>query len=363
MEEKTKKTSKGKRAAAVICALLFIALLFAAFVFRGLIWSLFTVKSDAENGIYVIDFRDDYKLDELLEQGGVKTQDELAKYIIKVLLKGLPVPIAYEVPELGCSTFNASTPTDGYVFSRNFDNQVTDLAVVKTAPKDGYRSVSVVDLSFLGYTETFTPEKLFDRVLAMGAPYFPMDGINEKGFAVGVLQIMAPPTDQNTDKPDVDTTVAIRMLLDRAATVDEAIELLSGVDMHASAGGCFHFHLSDASGNSAVVSYSENEMIITRKTGSFICATNFYLHSVPFEYDVQGKDRYDKLTETLTQKNGVLSLEEARDLLQSVSIISTEPDEVGRVYSTQWSSVYDLTNPSLTLSPDRHYDKVFTFAP
>ena len=221
----------------IICCVLAIILCVGIVLFGRLGVTLLTVKSDEDLGIYYINYREDYKLQPLLDAGGVKTQDELARYLIRILLKGLPVKIDYDVPALACSTFFAKTPEGGFLLGRNLDNQETDLAVVKTAPKDGYRSVSVVNLSFLGYDKTHTPAKLKDRIVAMGAPYFPLDGVNEKGFAVGVLQLQAPPTDQNTDKVDVDTTLAIRVLLDMAATVEEAVALLRQYDMHASAGG------------------------------------------------------------------------------------------------------------------------------
>ena len=358
-----KKKKVLRRVLLAVCLVLVLGVGAGLFVFRGLIYSLLHVESHPDTGVYVIDYREDYKLDALLEEGGVKTQDELAKYIIRVLLKGLPIPIDYDVPELACSTFYASTPTGGYVFGRNLDNQNTDLAVVKTAPENGYRSVSVVNLSFLGYSAEHTPEKLFDRIVAMGAPYFPLDGVNEKGLAVGVLQLQAPPTDQNTDKVDVDTTLAIRVLLDKAADVPEAIALLQGFDMHASAGGCYHLQLADAAGNSVVVSYVNDEMVITEQTEAYLCATNFYLHDVPFDYEAQGQDRYDGMVETLNEKGGVLTPEEGMALLGKVALTGTEPDEQGRVYSTQWSSVYDLSAPSLTLCPDRNYEAVYTFTP
>ena len=90
----------------------------------------------------------------------------------------------------------------------------TDLAVVRTNPKDGYSSVSVVNLSFLGYNENYTPDKLLDRINTLATAYFPLDGVNEKGLAVGVLQLQAPVTAQDNGKPDLGTTVAIRAMLD-----------------------------------------------------------------------------------------------------------------------------------------------------
>lgn len=346
----------------VIAACVVVVIVAALAVFSGEIRTILGVSPDTENGIYNIEYAADYKLDQLLEEGGVNNEDELAQYILRIMLKGLPINIEYSVPELACSTFIAKTPEDGYIFGRNLDNQVTDLAVVKTAPKDGYKSVSVVNLSFLGYNETYTPEKIFDRIVTLGAPYFPLDGVNEKGLAVGVLQLQAPPTNQQTDKVDIGTTLAIRILLDKAATVDEAVEMLKKYDMHASANGCFHIQIADASGASVVVSYVNDEMVVTEKEGNYQAATNFYLHEVPFEYEKQGEDRYEILVTTLAESNGVLTAEEGMDLLNAASIISTEPDEEGRVYSTQWSAIYDLTNAELILCADRNYEKCYTYS-
>ena len=347
----------------IACVLLAIVICVAAIMYGRLGVTLLGVKCDEARGVYIIDYKEDYKLQQLLDEGGVSTQQELAEYLIRILLKGLPIPIDYDVPSLACSTFAATTPDGQYILGRNLDNQETDLAVVKTAPKDGYRSVSVVNLSFLGYTKEHTPAKLKDRIVAMGAPYFPLDGINEKGLAVGVLQIFAEPTDQKTEKVDVDTTLAIRIMLDKAATVDEAIELLRQYDMHASAGGCYHFQIADATGRSVVVEYVRDELVVVERENGFLAATNFYLSDVPFEYDPQGMDRYDAMKETLIEKNNVLTPEEGMALLLKVALTGTAPDEQGRSYSTQWSSIYNLSEPSLTLCADRNGDEVYRFSP
>lgn len=357
--------NKKKIAKRIVLVLLAVTVI-AAGVLGGMFINegktLLGMKADVEKGVYEVNYTADYKLDELLEQGGAETEDQLVQYIIKTMLKGLPINVEYEVPRLACSTFIAENPAGGYIFGRNLDNQQTDLAVIKTSPKDAYSSVSVVNLSFLGYNETYKPLKLFDKINILAVPYFPLDGVNEKGLAVGVLQLQAPPTQQDNGKTDVDTTLAIRVLLDKAATVDEAVELLGSFDMHASANGCYHLQIADASGKSVVVSYVDGEMIVTEKEGNYQCATNFYLHDVPFEYEAQGMDRYEKLVERLTEKKGVLTPEEGMELLHYANIVSTEPDEEGRVYSTQWSSIYDLENPSLTICVDRNYDDPMTYA-
>ena len=344
-----------------IIAVLVVVILAALAVFQGEARTLLSVKEKGDTGIYEVNYAADYKLDELLEAGGAATEEQLVQYIIKTMLKGLPIDVPYEIPNLACSMFYAQTPENGYIIGRNLDNQTTDLAVVRTSPKDAYSSVSVVNLSFLGYNETYTPDKLMDRINALATAYFPLDGVNEKGLAVGVLQLQAPATAQDNGKPNVGTTLAIRAMLDTCATVDEAIEFLESVDMYAAAKGCYHFQIGDATGKSVVVSYVDNEMVITEEKNDFIAATNFYLHEVPFEYEAQGMDRYEILEKTLTKKKSILTAEEGMDLLKAARITGTDPDEKGRVYSTQWSSIYDLTNPSLSLCADMNYDDVYVY--
>ena len=352
---------KSKKIIISLLAILLVVLIGALAVFQGEARTLLSVKENGDTGIYEINYAADYKLDELLEAGGAATEEQLVQYIIKTMLKGLPIDVPYEIPNLACSTFYAETPENGYIFGRNLDNQTTDLAVIKTSPKGAYSSVSVVNLSFLGYNETFTPDKLTDRINTLATAYFPLDGVNEKGLAVGVLQLQAPATAQDNGKPDVGTTLAIRAMLDKCATVDEAIELLESVDMYAAAKGCYHFQIADANGKSVVVSYVDNEMVITEKEKDFIAATNFYLHDVPFEYDAQGLDRYEILEKTLTEKKSVLTAKEGMGLLEAVRITGTDPDAKGRVYSTQWSAIYDLTNPALSLCADMNYDDVYVY--
>lgn len=344
-----------------VCSVLLVVIIAVAAVFQGEARTLLSVKELDDTGIYEVNYAADYKLDELLEAGGAATEEQLVQFILKTMLKGLPIDVPYEIPNLACSTFFAETPDKGYMLGRNLDNQTTDLAVVRTNPKDGYSSVSVVNLSFLGYNETYTPDKLMDRINTLATAYFPLDGVNEKGLAIGVLQLQAPATVQDNGKTDVGTTLAIRAMLDKCADVDEAIEFLRGVDMFAAAKGCYHFQIADAKGKSVVVSYVENEMIITEKSNGFIAATNFYLHDVPFEYEKQGLDRYEILEKTLTEKKSVLTLEDGMNLLESARITGTEPDEKGRVYSTQWSAIYDLTNPALRLCADMNYDDVHVY--
>ena len=54
-------------------------------------------------------------------------------------------------------------------------------------------------------------------------------------------------THQETGKPALTTTSALKYLLNRAATVDEAVELLRGIDMHSDIGSAHHYAIAAVS--------------------------------------------------------------------------------------------------------------------
>ena len=122
--------------------------------------------------------------------------------------------------------------------------------IVQTRPAKGYASVSTVNMDFLNLGLRMLEETQM-RLLSVAAPFAPMDGMNEKGLCVAVLMIQdSPGFQQDTGKPDLTTTTAVRLLLDQAVDVEEAVELLSQYDLHASAGMMVHFDLADATGHS-----------------------------------------------------------------------------------------------------------------
>lgn len=334
---------------AVVLALILAAALCVLFVFRkelGSVWSL----QKQDDFYYTMDYKADYGLDEFLETGA-KTDSELAGFIVKKLMKGLPVQIS--LPNLGCSTFAAETPEGEKLFARNFDNKEASYALVHTDPEDGYESISMVNLSYIGFTDG---SSLQDKALALAAPYIPLDGVNEAGLAIGVLQLYNEPTVQETGKTPITTTSAIRMVLDKAATVDEAIGLLEQYDMHSSANAPYHFQIADASGDSATVEYVDNVMTVIRaEEGEKLATTNFVLTPGEAYGDGKGQDRWEILTEGLKKSGGVLAEDEAIGLLEAVQQDKTED---GIFSGTLWSGVYNLEKRTLMLSCNRDYETV-----
>ena len=338
------KTSKMKRRIRTVKTLCFaFAGVFAALVVVAIVgWSMFgeqilaarTVEQ-IDEGLYTMAYDGEYGFGEFLEQGGAATDGELAAYLADYISHGFYQPNPKE-QTYGCSTL-AVTSADGQtLFGRNFDWTTCRVMIVKTVPKEGYASISTCNLDFLGFDESWSPTGSFmDQMMTLAAVYVPLDGMNEKGLCVADLVIEdGTETHQDNGKTDLTTTAAIRLLLDRAANVDEALALLQNYDMHSSSGMQHHLALADASGRRVVVEYINNVMYCTETPA----VTNFYL--TPGDHygkgDASSKNRYDRLMFQYALKEGRMTGQTLMDTLLSVE--QNKPEEYR---ATQWNVIYD----------------------
>ena len=344
----------------LIGALSIVVILIGAllFVFRNEIKTINGIEKIHDYPMYQMKYHGDYSFDEFLEVGAASDGD-VVDFVSAKLLKGLPITI--ELPDLACSTMFSQSPDGDYIFSRNFDLTFSPPMIVHTQPDNGYKSVSTVNLSFMGYDKTYLPDSFTDSIVALAAPYVPIDGMNEKGLSVGVLLIDEfNPTAQDTGKINLQTTTAIRMMLDKCATVTEAIDMLSQYDMHSSAGSTYHFQIADATGDSAIVEYIDNEMIVNHPNEFYQACTNFIVSpGEHFEYG-KGHDRYKILMDSLTENQGIISSDEAMDLLED-AIFPIRENEDGTFTQTQWSVVYNLTKKTGEIAVGTDYKNTTTF--
>ena len=326
-------------------------------MFNKEIASILSIKKHDDYGFYEMNVTSDYALDDLIADGGAKTDAELTSYLIDKILKGLP--IEFDVPNFGCATFLAHTIEGDVLFGRNYDLTPVPSMLVRTTPENGYASVSIANADVLGFKVGEEPT-IMQKAMALASPYVLMDGMNEKGLSIGVLLIADEPTKQDTDKPDMTTTAMMRVVLDKAASVDEAIELFNSYDMNASAGASYHFQVVDASGDSAVIEYIDNEIeVIKKEEGKNQALTNFLISPKKANFG-KGQDRYKTIMTTLDEKEGILSEEEAMDLLSKV--YQSDPDAKDSTSNTQWSVVYNNTDLTLDISINGNYEQVYSFS-
>ena len=238
----------------------------------------------------------------------------------------------------GCSTIAAQSSDGAALFGRNFDWEECDKMLVHTIPKNSYESIATCNLEFLGFGEDWKPDgSIGDKFMALASVYAILDGMNEKGLCVADLMVSREEgVDQNTDKPDITITSALRLLLDKAANVDEAIALLSQYDMHFSLGRAQHFSISDATGRSVAVEWKNGEMVVTDTP----VVTNFYLHE---DDGTSGSDqsyvRFDTLTKRLETAKGMMTAEEIRSALAAAAQSNFPGENGGEL--TCWSLVYN----------------------
>lgn len=307
-----------------------------------------------KDGLYYMEYNGDYGFDRFLEQGGADSDLEVARFVGKDLFGGLVIP-GFKTGKFGCSTLTARNEKGGVMYGRNFDWMECTAMVIKSKPANGYASVSTVNLDFLDLGTEYDPDKILSRVISAASLYAPMDGINEEGLCVAVLMIDDPEaTDQDTGKPGITTTTAVRLLLDKAANVEEAIGLLEQYDMHASAGMMLHLALIDRSGRSVAVEYVNNEMSVIETP----VVTNFYL--TPGEkYGIgtaQSHTRYDILMTHLSEQP-VMDMEDMKEAMASVS-----KNNFGEFASTEWTVVYDQDTGELRYYHRENYDDYMTFS-
>ena len=336
---------------------------------------------DGNGRLYEIDYNQDYMLDSVM-QPGITEQTELFRHIASLLFDNLPAENAEVKYGAGCSAFAAQEAEGkGFLMGRNYDFRhftpdnksylPTSAILVRTAPEGGKKSISMVDGLNLGFGQGFYNDGKTDLSMLMALPYAALDGINEDGFAIGVLALNEKQTNQQTGKQRIGTTVAIRMMLDKASTVREAIEMLKNYDMDMRGNGHsnYHFFMADATGDYAIVEYTFDKdrtepkvMEVFTADDSLRCVTNFYVApSMTGTTDgwgsSHGKDRYENLRKTLDEKKHVMKEAEAMQLLEKVS----QPPTEELTSQTQWSALYNLTEKTLRLTILREYAKEYNF--
>jgi len=337
----------------MILAILLLFLLALLWLFWRPIRAAASVRK-LEDGLYAMEYRGDYSLDQFLSQGGAASDLAVADFVIHDALHGLVDPRLREMSPFGCSTLAVRSREGHALFGRNFDWGACIAYIVTTRPANGYASVSTVNMDFLTKGLGLSDGPL-TRFLSVAAPFAPMDGMNEKGLCVAVLMIQDNPGfQQDKGSPDLTTTMAVRVLLDKAADVEEALALLEQYDLHASAGMMVHFALADADGRSVAVEYIDGQMSVIETP----VVTNFYL--TPGEKQGIGTEESKLHYEILNQRladQPTMELDDVRDALDRVS-----KHNFDSVYaSTEWSTVYDQTDGQIRYYHRENYHKAYPF--
>ena len=392
-----KRNSLSKLLRRIACALAALVIALAVAVFA--LWhnelatlASFQKLSDRDEAhrdgaVYQINFSGDYSFDEFLSQGGASNDAELISFVTRSITKGI-IPMHIKTSSIACSAFTADTQSGDRVFGRNYDFSATNTAIVYTDPGEGrHASYSTIDLSFLGLDADKDVETIGQKLLTLAAPYVPLDGINDAGVACGIFMSYqgegkGTPTDTQTDRPDITSTTLLRLILDYADSVEDAVALAQQYDLHDSASSCFHYMVADSTGRSAILEWVGtdadhdadgaqrqlnvlwNDTDALSDSADWQVVTNFI--KTPGYYDgtsaeMKGLDRYEHLAAALRETDGIVADKNAAmDLLASVGRRTWDNDDSNS--NTVHSVVYDLTDKSVLWVGNEHYgEEAYTF--
>ena len=389
----------------VIIGSVLLGLILAAVIFVFLLWhneigtvssmKMLVDRNDAhkDGAVYVMHVKGDYYFDDFIEQGGVKNDTELLSFVTNHITKGL-IKMKIKDPNIGCSSFTAVAENGDKIFGRNYDFAKTNTCIVFTkGSKKKHATISTVDLQYIGQPVDSNVETLMQKITCLAAPYAPLDGINDAGVSCGIYMTYQGDKTVATNqcdslKKDITSTTMLRMILDYADNVDDAVKIAQKYNLHDSANTSFHYMVADASGRSAilewvngndktdndgtarklVVTYNDKDDYIgpNEAAADYQWLTNFIIQ--PGYYDEsplsekKGFDRYEKLYEDLSKTNGKVRDEAAAmEILNDVSRRDwdLQGDNNG---VTVHSCVFNLTKKTLMWVPNEHYgEEGYTF--
>ncbi len=265
---------------------------------------------------------------------------------------GIQWPVYRQIERLvnpdACTSFVAFGKEDGAVFARNFDWAHPSTLVLFTDPPGRLASVAMVDLYYLGLNE-LQEIPWSRRATLLAAPYALMDGMNECGVAISQNAVPGRRMPYRRDRPTLISNQVMRVVLDRASNVDEALALIREFNVFFPVIAC-HLHIADASGMSVVVEFTGGRMVVLRNTVPWHVSTNFLISEERPDGPRSRCRRYSTAYRRLQTLDGAIPQEQAMELLA----VTSQP-------STIWSVTYNLNSGRILLASGRDYRNLHEF--
>lgn len=323
-----------------------------------------SITKIGDNAFYM-EFKGDDGVDAFLAHGGVSNNEELVVIDSEFISNGIKSAFVPSFPAKkgACSELCTNNSNGERVIGRNFDWNSCDVLTLKIEPSNGYKSISTVNINFIGLPYGTQFKSFKEKMYALAAIMTPMDGINEKGLTIAINAAGdAEVPEQDTDKPDLTYSTAVRVILDKAANVEEALDILSQYDMHAESAKAdevfaFHFIIADASGRNVCVEWVKDKMVVTETN----IMTNHYLCEEKRDATLYGTgdcnsfERFGKLSDADATWNGCMPESALTDAMASIA-----PAASGDFGGTQWTAIYNMHTLSGTWYYHRSFDAPFT---
>jgi hypothetical protein len=251
-----------------------------------------------------------------------------------------------------CSLFTALGDPGSMVFGRNFDWRFSPALLLFTHPPDGYASVSMVDIGYLldePSADAFLDLEIDERTSLLEAPFWPFDGMNERGVAIGMAAVPASELPFDKTKDTLDSLQIMREVLDHASSTVEAVEIFKTVNIDMGGGPFLHYVITDATGDAVIIEFLDGSMVEIWQEKPWLAATNYLLSD---ESDGSGDRcwRYETIVERMDTSDGRIDSSTAMSILREIA-----------QENTQWSVVYEVSERTIEIVMGRDYQTIHKF--
>ncbi len=315
--------------------------------------ALTTLKKVSNQPYYTMSY-ENFDCSDMLNQE-LPDNDHIIQYYKKKFFKSasgfFPGTNENETITKGSVAFFSRTFTSTYMRARIYNSYDAPIIMVTTKPQNGYKSWNIVDMSDVGLISKQDIAQWTDNTFqTIAASYCTSEGINQEGFGVSLISCPVAECD-DTSLVNITPFVAVRLLLDRTATVESAIDLLEGYDIDFSS-GTYHFFISEKNQNSAIIEYIDGKMSVTYQAPDKafqVCSNRMEYTSLP-ESDKDYSNLYNEISlydffdKALGAYQPGMSQSYAQLLVSDKSTDMAETSELHfgtNMYGTLYSVFYD----------------------
>lgn len=351
--------------AILICLTLVAALLvYLCFAGASEMAGLTTMKNISDHPYYTMNY-ENFDYTDLLNQE-LPDNDAVIKYYKKKFFKGLsgfiPGKNENESVTKGSVAFFGRTFVSSYMKGRIYNSYDVPIMMITTKPANGYKAWNIIDMSDVGMQSGQNIDQWYGNAFqSVAAAYCTSEGINQEGLSVSLIS--CPVAECNdTSLANITPFVAVRLLLDRTATVDSAIELLKGYDIDFSS-GAYHFFVSEKEFKSAIIEYVDGEMSVTYHTSGYfhqVCTNEMANTMLPpasrdfnDSYQEVTLNRYFDSSLAAQYKGGPgMSPSYAQLIMRDNSKNMEETNETHfgtNMYGTQYTVFYDMNRMTMQI--------------
>jgi hypothetical protein len=251
-----------------------------------------------------------------------------------------------------CSIFTVINDAGNIYLGRNLDENDNGILLAKYNPPGKYSSFAFSRLELLKFNRHSDPNKFNkeEKQHFLFFPFYALDGINEKGLAIGVAGVNSQKLNLHTDKELVFITLFIRRVLDNCQNIDDVIELSKKYDLYDGTLKTISHHLLavDADGNSLIIEYKDGEMKYIYKKNENQIITNRYVYENSLESKMKCW-RYKTLYGQLNDRQNQINLNKCISMLESA------------YNETTYSIVYDVKLKKGLFAIYNDHDNLYEF--